>query len=67
MIAVKVNGQPCEVGLGSSLQEVLQVLGYDPVIIAVAVNGVVVTKQNYAQHQINSNDMIEIVAPMVGG
>ncbi len=67
MIKVSVNGQGCQIEEGASLRQVLFWLGYDPVAVAVAVNGVVITKKCYDIQGVEKGDALDVVAPMQGG
>lgn len=52
---------------GVTLQRVLEVLGYEPKSIAVAINGQFVARHRYATHPVTELTELEIVAPMQGG
>jgi thiamine biosynthesis protein ThiS len=66
MITLTVNGRAqtleCEIGL----VEYLQRTGVDTRLVAVAVNGEVIPKRDYAQVRLREGDTVEIVR-MVGG
>ena len=61
-----LNGQTREVAAGISLPGLLDELGIDRRVIAVAHNGEVVPRDDYENVQLQDGDRIEVVR-MVGG
>ena len=68
MMRLKVNGLDEETG-ASTLRELLLALGIDPGVrfLAVAVNGAVVRRAEWAQIPLSPGDEVEIVRPVQGG
>jgi sulfur carrier protein len=68
MIRLKVNGVEDEVA-AATLCELLAARGIDPQarFLAVAVNGVVVRRGDWADAPLHPGDAIEIVRPLQGG
>ena len=64
---VTINGQPKTFEAPLNLYDVLAQEELIGMMIAVAHNGNVIPKGNYAQIFIEDGDAIEIVAPMQGG
>lgn len=63
-----LNGQPTTVLLPCTVAQALQAWGYDlNSNIVVAVNKVVVPRQDYAQHTLQADDRVEVLAPFAGG
>lgn len=50
-----------------TLQALLEVLGHSEKSVATAVNKVFVPKLSRDSYRLESNDLIEIIAPMAGG
>lgn len=65
-MTVTVNGQPHETA-ATSLQDLLQELGYGERKVATAVNGDFVRATLRAETTIASGDRIDVVVPMQGG
>ncbi len=67
-IAVILNGRAHSADT-DSLVELLQAQGVDPArrFVAVAVNGVVVPREDWSSRFLAEGDQIEIVQPMKGG
>ena len=49
------------------LKQMLEMLGYEPKSIAVAINGQFIPKHQYSTFQIAEEAEIEVLAPMQGG
>lgn len=64
---VMINGQPKDFEAPLNLYDVLAQEELIDMMIAVAHNGNVIPKGDYAQIFIEEGDAIEIVAPMQGG
>lgn len=62
-----MNGEPKEFTENHTVSSLLQAEGYNGKLVAVAINGVFVSKKHYADTTIKDGDKIEIVAPMQGG
>ncbi len=63
-----LNGQTTTVMLPCTVAQALQTWGYDlNSNIAVAVNKMVVPRQDYAQHTLQTDDCVEVLAPFAGG
>lgn len=67
MISIKLNGNTCDIAPHTTLAEFLDTLGYDVMMVAVAINAVIVPKQQYASQQLASGDEVDVVIPMQGG
>lgn len=67
-IEVIINGE-AKVTTMQNLADILATIGIDTGVqgVAVAVNGEIVYKKNWANHSINNNDEIEIITAMQGG
>lgn len=61
-----INGEPKNLS-GTTIADMLAEHGYADKVIAVAVNGAFVPKENHTAQNLNDGDQIEIVAPMQGG
>lgn len=64
---ITVNGQPKDFEAPLNLYDVLEQEEVIGMMIAVARNGTVVPKGDYAEVLLEEGDLIEIVAPMQGG
>lgn len=67
MITLKVNNKNVELPKDCSVENALLQWGYNPTGIAVAINGDFVPRGNYAQHLLQADDVIDVVAPIQGG
>jgi thiamine biosynthesis protein ThiS len=65
-ISLVVNGKPHQLPAPSRLPSLLESLGIDRRMIAVAHNGEVIPRDTYDHLELNEGDRIEIVR-MVGG
>jgi sulfur carrier protein len=63
---ITVNGKQREIDREVDLPAVLESFGVDPRLVAVAVNGEVVPRDQYAAVRVREHDTLEIVR-MVGG
>ncbi len=61
-----INGRREEIDDLKNIDDLIQKLGYSA-NIAVAVNGVIVFKEDYAQVSLQENQKIEILTPKAGG
>jgi sulfur carrier protein len=68
MMRLKVNGLEAEVS-AATVAELLAAQGIDPAIrfLAVAVNGAVVRRAEWALRRLAAGDDVEIVRPLSGG
>lgn len=67
MITVSVNDQAKTIPTASSVSQALSLWDYCDEKIAVAINGEFVPRSGYAEHQLQADDCIDIVAPVQGG
>ena len=67
MIVLSVNGEPKELPQPLTVAQALQQWGYSGDNIAVAVNGEFVPRSTYAEHALQAQDSVDIVAPIQGG
>lgn len=65
---IRVNGKP-EALAALTVAELLQRLGVDPQArgAAVAINGAVVPRRDWARVRLEANDDVEVVRPFAGG
>jgi sulfur carrier protein len=68
-VIVTVNGQPREVAAGATVATVVELLdvAHDAQGVAVAVDGVVVSRSRWAQAEVRDGALIEVVAAIGGG
>ena len=68
MTLMRINGVEEEVEV-TTLAELLVVRGVDPAarILAIAVNGAVVRRREWASRELSPGDTVEIVRPLQGG
>lgn len=65
---VSVNGDAREVAQGATIEEVVRSLGAGAELgVAVAVNGEVVPKKNWAEATLNEGDRVEVLRAIGGG
>jgi thiamine biosynthesis protein ThiS len=67
MISLVINGQARELQAPVSVAEYLGSLGLDSQHVAVAHNGVVLDRSQFAQIGLADGDRVEIVRPVGGG
>ncbi|MCL0031831.1 sulfur carrier protein ThiS [Dehalococcoidia bacterium] len=67
MINIKINGQDNDIEEGSYIADYLNQIQVDIKFIAVAHNGEVIEKDDYAKTVLNEGDKLEIVRPVGGG
>jgi sulfur carrier protein len=67
MIHIQVNGtrRPCPEGC--DLPEVLRALGYQPAIVVVELNGVILPRSQWAGRTVVESDVLEVVTIVGGG
>jgi sulfur carrier protein len=68
MTRLSVNGEETEIAV-STVAELLAERGIDPSarFLAVAVNGTVLRRTEWAERPLSSGDRVEIVRPLQGG
>jgi thiamine biosynthesis protein ThiS len=66
-VAMLVNGKPFELNETRTLAEVLSLLGYDKVPVAVLLNEEVAPGDKLTQIKINNDDVLEVVSFVGGG
>jgi sulfur carrier protein len=68
-VNVTVNGEPRVVQDGATVESVIEMLDVTPGArgIAVALDGVVVTRSRWAQTQLREGSLVEVVAAIQGG
>ena len=64
---VRINGQFRQLNGPTSIETLLEELGYRNHFVAVALNQQCIPKQNYQDKLVEDQDEIEILAPMAGG
>ena len=62
-----VNGEPKEIAPETDIHTLMEILGYDKNVGAVAVNMTFVASDKYAQTVLQEGDEVEILAPVCGG
>lgn len=67
LMQIVINGEAQQVQNASTVAELLQQLGYRGNQFAVALNGEFVQRASYGQNTLSEGDMLDIVAPVVGG
>ena len=66
---LRVNGEPRDVPEGSTIEDLLRLLGRDPATpgVAVAVNEAVVRRADWAATALAEGDRVELVTASQGG
>ncbi|MBI4339966.1 MAG: sulfur carrier protein ThiS [Chloroflexi bacterium] len=67
MIKLTVNGKPRELERPTPLLQFLQDHGIDSRFVAVAYNGTVLQKEEFAATTLDQGNVVEIVRPVGGG
>ena len=67
MIRLQVNGETKQIADTCSVADALDQWGYRRDAIAIAINGQFIPRAHYAQHNLQEQDSIDIVAPIQGG
>ena len=67
MAKIQLNGDPYEINVSMSLNELLNKLKIEKNKVAIEVNGEIVQKDKYANLILNKNDKVEIVHFIGGG
>jgi sulfur carrier protein len=66
-IALQVNGETFTCDDASSLPEVLELLGFNPRLVAVEYNGEILHRQFWAETKVQAGDRLEVVTIVGGG
>jgi len=66
-VEIVLNGEPCHVPAGASAAHVLELLVLGGRRIAVEVNGEIVPRGRYVEHELKPGDRVEIVHAVGGG
>jgi sulfur carrier protein len=64
---VRINGQFRQLSGPTSIESLLQELGYRDHFVAVALNQQCIPKQQFQDKLVTDQDEVEILAPMAGG
>lgn len=67
MIVVSVNNEKKNFERELSVAELLQLCGFTPEKVAVAINADFVARSDYARQQVKNNDRVDVLAPVQGG
>ena len=67
LIALQVNGESRQATAGLSLQQLLVELGYEPRLVVVEFNGLILTPDRWAEQAVKDGDSLEIVTIVGGG
>ncbi len=66
-IQVRVNGELRELPTGSSIRELVELLGLRPEVVAVERNRMLVPRAQHAQTLLTAGDELEVVTLVGGG
>ena len=64
---IVLNGEPRNVPAGSNPARVIELLALEGRRIAVEINGEIVPRSRYAEHELKAGDRVEIVHAVGGG
>ncbi|MFD2632695.1 sulfur carrier protein ThiS [Idiomarina piscisalsi] len=64
---ITVNGKPETVNNSLRLSEFFEHQQINTAAIAVAVNGVVIHRENWHEHRLNHNDSLTVIQAVAGG
>jgi thiamine biosynthesis protein ThiS len=67
MVTITLNGKPRELERATNVTSLLDTLGVNPKQVAVALNGMVVRRTDWAQTEVAEGDAVEIVRAVGGG
>jgi len=67
MIQLSVNNEITSIEKNSSVEQLLEQLGFEKNKVAVAVNGDFVPRSSYQQHQLQAEDKVDVLAAVQGG
>lgn len=63
---IKINGEYRQID-GTNLLEYLRINGYNPTVVAVEINGVIIKKSDFVSTTLSDGDSVEIVSFVGGG
>jgi len=66
-LRLHVNGEPCELPAGTTVEELVRELGLEDRRVAVAVNRDVVPRSCFETHPLGPGDRVEILEAVGGG
>lgn len=66
-IALQVNGEAFTCNEAASLQELLELLGFNPRLVAVEYNGEILHRQFWTETKMQAGDRLEVVTIVGGG
>jgi sulfur carrier protein len=66
-VTIVVNGEPRDVGQGSTVADVVVLLGRGPKGLAIAVNEEVVPRTRWPATTLHERDRVEVLAAAAGG
>ncbi|MDO8614136.1 MAG: sulfur carrier protein ThiS [Dehalococcoidia bacterium] len=67
MSSITLNGKPHEIDRPQPVTELLAALSVNPKQVAVALNGEVIPRRDWAETRVNGGDTVEIVRAVGGG
>ncbi|MEB3318214.1 MAG: sulfur carrier protein ThiS [Cyanobacteriota bacterium] len=67
MIRILVNGEPRTCPEGLDIRQVLQALGYQPAVVVVELNGVILPSSQWPGRMVVESDALEVVTIVGGG
>lgn len=67
MIEIQVNGEARQVPAALSLEQVLRHLGYQPQLVVVEMNGIILPRAGWADQPVAAADLLEVVTIVGGG
>lgn len=66
-LQIRVNGEPCTLGVGACVADLIEALGLSGRKLAVAVNREVVPRAQYGTRRLGEGDRVEILEAVGGG
>ncbi len=66
-MTIRLNGEPREVSDGSTVQQIVEWLGVNPLMAAVEVNVDIVARDRYRTMVLHEGDVMEVVHVVGGG
>ncbi len=67
MITIRVNGEQRTCPAGRDIPEVLRFLGYQPAVVVVELNGVILPRSQWPGRTVVESDALEVVTIVGGG
>jgi sulfur carrier protein len=67
MIEIRVNGESRACPAGCNLPDVLKLLGYQPAVVVVELNGVILPRSQWSAQTVVESDALEVVTIVGGG